>query len=167
MKVMKQQAKLFIVILISLCHTALISAETEKSVIIKKFEAVELQQALSVVGRLEVEGDMVYLVSNEGERLGGTALEQGLKISFEEIEEQATGVETVKSRDISFSTSSDIITIEGLKNASIARIYYSNGQVALKKALRGTETEQINISQLKAGVYILQIETQIFKLIKK
>lgn len=166
---MKQNFKLLAIILICMCNLTLISANSEKGVIVSKYNAIELKQALSAVGRLEVEGDMIYLVSNKGQRLGGTALEQGLKISFEEMEEQMTDVGTIKSKDIKirFSSSSDIITIEGLKKSATARIYYLNGQTALKKTMRGDETEQINISQLKSGVYILQIESHIFKLTKK
>lgn len=128
---------------------------------------MEYSEALSVVGRLEIDDSTLYLVDYEGQRLGSTKIEEGLKISFGEKRDTPTGINSAKNDNFSFRYSGNLISIDGLTGNVTVRIYNMNGQLALSASLGNTSSSTLDISSLPAGVYILQIKTSIFKLIKR
>ena len=53
----------------------------------------------------------------------------------------------------------DILNVKGLKSESMVKIYSANGQLMLTKTLR-SELEEINVSELPSGMYILKLNTE-------
>ena len=166
---MKQKIHICFVVIISLVLNTPIKAQTLQGVVISHFENVELQKAIASVGHLEVDNDMLYLVSKEGTRLGATRIEVGLRISFEKIEDETNDVTTIKGKTlrISFCQSSNMITIQGIDHFTTAHIYSMNGQQQMVIPLESEKAQQVDVSSLNKGIYILQIDTQVFKLLKK
>lgn len=51
----------------------------------------------------------------------------------------------------------EILYVDGLMNESVARIFYSTGQLLLIKKVNSL-VKQINISELPSGIFILKLE---------
>lgn len=165
---MKYIFNICMAVIVSLLMITQVKAQNQPGVVISQFGKMELHKAIANIGRLDVEGDIIYLVSKEGERLGFAKIEVGLCISFEEIDEETTDITTLKGTNlcISFRQSSDIIMIQGLNHDTTARIFTPNGQLISTTAL-SSGNNRINVHSVKQGIYLLQIDTQVFKLIKK
>ena len=158
------------IILISVLFTAAVmKADNVQGIVISHFDKVEIQKAISAIGRLEVDGDQLWLVSKAQERLGSYPIITGLRVSIEEINEESTDIHTIAKGNVSirFSGTADVITIDGLDHPTTVRIYSMSGQQQMAVPLQANRAQQIDAGSLATGVYILQIDNQVFKLLKK
>lgn len=144
-------------------------ADNILGIVVTKFEKVEFFDTLSTIGRLEVDGDNLWVVSKAGERLISFPIVVGLRVGVGNISDEIDGVRTLKGDKayISYSQSSDIITIKGLEQPVTAQIFDMGGHRIVAVPLQVGDIQQINTNQFTPGVYILQIDNQVFKLIKK
>lgn len=170
MKMIRKHNIIRTIILISVLFTAVaMKADNVPGIVISQFDKVETQKAISAIGRLEVDGDQLWLVSKTGERLGSYPIITGLRISVEEINDETTDIRTIVKGNVSirFSGTADVITINGLDHPTTVRIYSMSGRQQTAVPLQANRTQQVDASSLQAGVYILQIDTTVFKLFKK
>ncbi len=170
MKKMYQIYVVFTIISILMtCQARAMKSDFTKGIVISQFDKVEQMKALSVIGKLEVKDDKLFLVSKKGEQLASFPIREGLRISIEDINDENTGVRDIANSNVRvrFSTREDIIHIDGLNHFTTAHIYSLNGQQQMVIPLESNKTQQVDVSSLKKGIYILQIDTQVFKLLKK
>jgi hypothetical protein len=144
-------------------------ADNILGIVVTKFEKVEFFDALSAIGRLEVDGDNLWVVSKDNERLMSFPIAVGLRVGVGNISDEIDGVRTLKGDkvSISYSQSSDMITIKGLEQPVTAQIFDMSGHRIVAVPVQVGGVQQINTNQFTPGVYILQIDNQVFKLIKK
>lgn len=135
-------------------------------VIISTLNGAELQAALDLVGRLEVSDGKLRLVSTEGEVLGETSIAAGCKIDFSG--DVPSGVNKISEDNAKVRIKCDNVVIESIPNSTTLRIYTIEGKLIHSWLLKpSADTQQISLSDLTAGIYLLQVNTQIFKIIKR
>lgn len=145
------------------------TARAEFAITMSKFSNIERQEALASIGRLEMSGENLYLVSKEGVLLGSTKIEKGLKIEFGDVDDDLLSVPSTTEgvNKIAFSIEEDYIRVSGLTQPTVVRIFSTNGLLVKSIMLAADREENIDLASLHKGIYILQINTEILKLQKK
>ena len=145
------------------------AVRAEYAITVSNFTNIEWQEALASIGRLDISGDNLYLVSKDGVRLGSTKIEKGLKIEFGDVDDDLLSVPSTKQggNKLAFSVEGDHIKVSGLTQPTVARIFSANGLLVECVTLAADREEKLDIASLQKGIYILQINTEILKLQKK
>ena len=161
---MKNKILLFLLLALSLSITA------EESAILKvlTLDGQEQTHALSVIGRLEFSADSLLLVANDGSILGGELKDNVQRIEFnnEETPHSLMSVDTNHSIQIFPNPVQQIIHIQGTKAKETIRIYSLSGNLIISTSASDINTD-LDVSDLPNGQYLLQINTQVLKLIKQ
>ena len=102
-------------------------------------------------------------------RVNGTEIQYPInefrKFSFGKTEDFESGIQTPSTQAV-YEITQNAVRISGLKNTVTARIYSADGKnVSSEKSSAGRVT--LDISQLKAGVYVVKCGTENFKFLKK
>ena len=146
-----------------------VSAESYNSLVIVHLDGQEAVHALSVIGRIEFTQDSLFLVSNQGIILGRENKDSVQNIAFR-ADSTTTDVSEVKignSIQIYPNPVLQTLIIKGAKTNEVIRIYSLNGNLIASAIVYDEQHSAIDVSGLPVGQYLLQINTQIMKLIKQ
>ncbi len=133
---------------------------------IKYYDGTEQQYNVAETGKLYFSGDNLMIKQN------ATASETSLpisiirKITFSEFTLAANEVgENKANLKISPNPASEYFTISGLKQKSLLKIYSMSGQIVHSENY--VPNTSVDVSKLKSGIYLVQINNVTFKLIRK
>ena len=135
---------------------------------VEKLNGQEYSQAFALVGRLEFTNDSMYLVSTEGQILGRELRTDVHKIVFgnDTTSLAIPSVEMDSKIQIYPNPVQQSLIIKGVQKNETIRIFTLNGMV-MTTAKVYDELTSIDVSNLPVGQYLLQVNTQIMKLIKQ
>ena len=116
--------------------------------------------ALSSIGKIVFEGNMLKLVDNSGEVLVSQRVADISKITFKD----ASSFLSVPQADIKIypNPASDMVMIDGLDQPAKITLFTISGQII--KSEVGT---QLQVSDVPHGDYLLLVNNQVVKLIKQ
>lgn len=160
--------KKFILLLFSLLFLMMsMYAEEYYAIKVVKLNGQEYSQAFAIIGRLEFTSDSMYLVSTDGQILGRELRTDVHKIAFGNDSTTAISSAEMDAKiHIYPNPVQQSLIIEGARTNENIRIYTLNG-VVLTTAKVHDELTSIDVSNLPVGQYLLQVNTQIIKLIKQ
>ncbi len=131
-------------------------------------------QAISVIGRIEFKEESAFLVFKDEtvQPVNLGKLSSLNRIALGNISESNIAKDNDDNGDaiasvcnITISTypnpTSDVIRIEGMEDGQIARLFNLNGRLVLS-----TNECEINLGNLPQGDYLLQVGTEIIKVVK-
>lgn len=163
--------RLYIIIFLCSVLSCLNNASlwAEQAISVLRFNQIEFQEALASIGRLEVAGDNLYLVDKDGVRIGSSKIECGLKIACGDVDDELLSVSNIAKRTdgLTFSVSGDDVRVGGLLQPTVARLFSVDGRLVVITVLSSVPEAQLSLAALSKGIYILQINTSIFKIQKK
>ena len=161
---MKKNYFLLLAFLFSLMN---MYAEEYYAIKVVKLDGQEYSKAFALIGRLEFANDSMYLVGLDGQILGCELKTDVHKIAFGN--DSTTAIPSVeKDANIRIYPNpvQQSLIIKGAQTNEIIRIFTLNGTV-LTTAKVHDELTTVDVSNLPAGQYLLQVNTQIMKLIKQ
>ena len=145
-----------------------IYAEEYYAIKVVKLNGQEYSQAFALIGRLEFTADSMYLVGTDGQILGNELRTDVHKIAF--------GNDTIPLAIPSVGMDAKIhiypnpvlqsLIIEGAQTNETIRIFTLNGTVITTAKVHDGLTT-VDVSNIPVGQYLLQVNTQIVKLIKQ
>ena len=138
-----------------LCFSLFAQAEITMS----QLTAEEQTSTSYTIGKIVLEDGYLYLVAPNGEVLGSDLIANVRSIVFEGSASSINNV-TSSSLYIYPTITNDAINVVGAEDA-VKRIYGLDGNL-----LMTTQENQINVSGLPNGSYLIQVNTQIVKFIK-
>jgi hypothetical protein len=162
---MKKNYFLLLAFLLSLMN---IYAEEYYAIKVVKLNGQEYSQAFALIGRLEFTADSMYLVGTDGQILGSELRTEVHKIAFGS-DTTATAISSVEMDakiHIYPNPVQQSLIIEGAQTNETIRIFTLNGTVITTAKVHDGLTA-VDVSNLPAGQYLLQVNTQILKLIKQ
>ncbi len=165
-----KRKRLHILILCSLfSYIGKVPAWAEQVIIVSYFNHIEFQEALASIGRLEVCGDDLYLVDKGGQRMGSARIESGMKLKFGDVDESLLGINNAAhaTQRLLFSIDGDYVCIDGLQQPTVVRVFGIDGGLVMSDTIYPESEVKLSLATLSNGIYILQINTCIFKIQKK
>ena len=147
---------------------ASIFADPFYSIKVVKLNGQEYSQAFDLIGRLEFANDSMYLVSTDGQILGRELRTEVHKIVFgsDSSTVAVPSVETNSRIQIYPNPVLQSLIIKGAQTNETVRIFTLTGTL-ITTATVFDELTTIDLSNLPVGQYLLQVNTQIVKLIKQ
>jgi hypothetical protein len=117
-------------------------------------------QDIAQIGKLVFVGDEVQLVDKSGQLLAKEALRQVRQITFVDV---ATDIDSMLPSQIVVypNPSHDILFVKGIDVKGL-RVYDLQGRLLLAEP-----GNQITVSTLPVGTYLLQVGTQVVRFIKQ
>ncbi len=139
----------------------------ETTLRIEYLDGAELTKMLSVVGRWEFTDGKFILVSTEGEVLAEKASVYDVrKVVFKsELTPVATD-ETTAQLTVYPNPTQDVLFIDGLTEGETVRIYSLEGRLLMSEVALHEDSVQLSVASLAEGTYLLQMGTEIVKIIK-
>ena len=139
----------------------------ETTLRIEYLDGAELTKMLSVVGRWEFTDGKFILVSTEGEVLVEKASMYDVrKVVFKsELTPVATD-ETTAQLTVYPNPTQDVLFIDGLTEGETVRIYSLEGRLLMSEVALQGGAVQLRVASLAEGTYLLQMGTEIVKIIK-
>ena len=137
----------------------------ETTLRIEYLDGAELTTALSVVGRWEFTDGKFILVSTEGEVLAEKAsvydvrrvVFLGLNVETDDATVQLT---------VYPNPTQDVLFVDGLAEGEVVRIYSLEGRLLMSEVALQGGAVQLRVASLAEGTYLLQMGTEIVKIIK-
>lgn len=164
---MNLKQRLFLILV--MCSWLKISAEEHNTLRVVMLSGQETAYALSLIGRIEFSADSLFLVSNQGIILGRENKDSVQNIAFR-TDSTTTDISEVKignSIQIYPNPVLQTLIIKGAKTNEVIRIYSLNGNLIASAIVYDEQHSAIDVSGLPVGQYILQVNTQVMKLIKQ
>lgn len=117
-------------------------------------------QDIAKIGKLVFEGDEVQLVDKSGQLLAKEALRQVRQITFVDV---ATDIDSMPPSQIVIypNPSHDILYVSGIESTDL-RVFDLQGRLLLVE-----QGNQVTVSSLPIGTYLLQVGTQVVRFIKQ
>ncbi len=139
----------------------------ETTLRIEYLDGAELTTALSVVGRWEFTDGKFILVSTEGEVLAEKASVYDVrKVVFKSELTPTVTDETTAQLTVYPNPTQDLLFVDGLTEGETVRIYSLEGQLLISEVALHDGAVQLNVASLAEGTYLLQMGTEIVKIIK-
>lgn len=139
----------------------------ETTLRIEYFDGAELTKMLSVVGRWEFTDGKFILVSTEGEVLAEKASVYDVrKVVFKSEQVSTATDETTEQLTVYPNPTQDVLFIDGLTEGETVRIYSLEGRLLISEVALYDGAVQLNVASLAEGTYLLQMGTEIVKIIK-
>ena len=135
---------------------------------IEYLDGAELTTALSVVGRWEFTDGKFILVSTEGEVLA----EKASVYDVRRVVFKADLGPNVETDDATVqltvypNPTQDVLFIDGLTEGETVRIYSLEGRLLMSEVALQGGAVQLRVASLAEGTYLLQMGTEIVKIIK-
>lgn len=145
-----------------------INAEEPNMIKVVMLDGQEKVQALSVIGRIEFNADSLFLVASDGLILGREHKDHVQKIMFcyEDTPSSVSTVDVNGRIQIYPNPVQHLLVVKGATAGETMRIYSLSGNlVSTVKVV--DENTTVDVSGLPVGQYLLQINTNIMKLIKQ
>lgn len=126
----------------------------------------EVKTDLTTIGKLVFTPDSVFLVSYEDERLGQEARGKIQHIRFVDKTHSALPAADETGVSIFPNPADNMLTINGIEHPTTVRIYSANGTLLIQQSIT-PQQPTLSINTLPKGIYLLQINTQVIRLIKR
>lgn len=126
----------------------------------------EVKTDLATIGKLVFTPDSVFLVSYEDERLGQEARGKIQHIRFADKTHSALTTTTNNDLSVYPNPADNTINIIGIKQNTTVRIYSTNGALQIMEKISPTNNT-LSVASLSKGIYLLQINTQVIRMIKR
>lgn len=126
----------------------------------------EVKTDLATIGKLVFTPDSVFLVSYEDERLGQEARGKIQHIHFADKTHSALTTADETGVSIYPNPADNMLTINGIEHPTTVRIYSTNGALQIMEKIYSTNNT-LSVASLSKGIYLLQINTQVLRLIKR
>lgn len=155
-----------LIVLLPLCGMAGEQSNSTTQLILLYPSGKELSTDLAAIGKLSFASDSVYLISNKGETIGKEACGKIQHIRFADknhsalIDSQTIGV------SIYPNPTAEMLTINGIMRETTVRIYSTNGKLQMTENISSTNNT-LSVASLSKGIYLLQINTEVIRIIKK
>ena len=148
-----------LLIVMFLCSTHMMAI----NLVIENANGKTQSQNVSLIGKWLFERDNLKLLDKEGNLLASESVLDIRKIIFLESSDQ-TGDKPIYEKAILIypNPTQDILNIKGLNEKEVVRVYDIAGVLLFK-----TKDTQINVSAYPTGTYLLQIGTQVVRVIKQ
>ena len=158
-----------LIVLLPLCGMAREQSNTttEQELILLYPSGKELSTDLGSIGRLAFTPDSVYLISHQGDTIGKEARGKIQHIRFADQTHSALSA-TQGTGDLAVypNPAHTTLTIDGIMRETTVRIYSTNGAL-LTTANLSPSCNTLSVAHLTKGIYLLQINTQLLRLIKQ
>lgn len=160
---------LFLLLLASLCGVLSVMAQEQSLVTIHKLSGNDLQAAVESLGKLAFNDGDVCLISKSGDVLACEPCSNVRSISFVDttlvsalpnLQNSSKGITIFPNPTV------DFIRIQGLETPTTVRVFDLQGRVCKSFFITDDETK-CSVADIPQGVYYLQINTNILKLIKQ
>lgn len=137
----------------------------EKALIVVPLAGEEQTVFLSKIGKLYFSNDTVYLCAHNGVLLGEACVLDIRKIVFVDAE---TAVENVSADVVRVypNPAMDYLVVEGLPERTMVRVFSLDGRLMLEQSAGGNTTV-VQVGELPAGTWLLQMNTSLVKFVKK
>lgn len=142
-----------------------LTAFADTNLLITHLDATEKSNALAKIGRLTFENDDIVLYSKTNEILATSPINSVRKITFNNTPASTKEMATQTSIQVYPNPTQDKVVVSGTKKFDFVRVFNMNGE--LMKKVPTNEVTTINMNDLPNGTYILQIATDVIKVIKK
>lgn len=149
--------KKILILIVWICSLQIMAT----NVVVECRMGTDLLQDIATIGKWIYLDDNMQLVDKEGNILAEESLENIKKITF--TTSTSSAVEEVPTHSIVIypNPTQDVLMIRGIE-AQVLRVYDLQGRV-VKKTI-GTE---VTVGDLAEGTYLLQVGTQVMRLIKQ
>lgn len=149
--------KKILILIVWICSLQIMAT----NVVVECRMGTDLLQDIATIGKWIYVDDNMQLVDKEGNILAEESLENIKKITF--TTSTSSAVEEVLTHSIVIypNPTQDVLMIRGIE-AQVLRVYDLQGRV-VKKTI-GT---QVTVGDLAEGTYLLQVGTQVMRLIKQ
>lgn len=139
----------------------------ETTLRIEYVDGADYTTALSVVGRWEFTDGKFILVSTSGEVLAQKANVYDVRRVVFKSDDTPTDVENMESELAVYpNPTQDVVYVNGLESGETVRIYSLEGRLLMSEVAQGDGRVQFNVASLAEGTYLLQMGTEIVKIIK-
>lgn len=137
----------------------------EKALTVVPLAGEEQTVLLSKIGKLYFSNDTVYLYAHNGVLLGETCVLDIRKIVFVDAE---TAVENVSADVVRVypNPAMDYLVVEGLPERTMVRVFSLDGRLMLEQSAGGNPMV-VQVGELPAGTWLLQMNTSLVKFVKK
>lgn len=126
----------------------------------------ELATDLATIGKLLFTTDSVFLISHQGDTIGKEARGKIRHIRFATQNNSALTTTTNNDLSIYPNPADNTINIIGIKQNTTVRLYSTAGALLTTANLSPTNNT-LSVISLPKGIYLLQINTQVLRLIKR
>lgn len=139
----------------------------ETTLRIEYLDGAELTKMLSVVGRWEFTDGKFILVSTDGEVLAEKASVYDVrKVVFKSEQASTATDETTAQLTVYPNPTQDVLFLDGLIEGETVRIYSLEGRLLMSEVALQGGAVQLRVASLAEGTYLLQMGTEIVKIIK-
>ena len=139
----------------------------ETTLRIECVDGADYATALSVVGRWEFTDGKFILVSTSGEVLAEKANVYDVRRVVFKSDDTPTDVENMEAELTVYpNPTQDVVYVNGLESGETVRIYSLEGRLLMSEVAQGDGRVQLNVVSLAEGTYLLQMGTEIVKIIK-
>lgn len=139
----------------------------ETTLRIEYVDGADYTTALSVVGRWEFTDGKFILVSTSGEVLAEKANVYDVRRVVFKSDDTPTDVENMEAELAVYpNPTQDVVYVNGLESGETVRIYSLEGRLLMSEVAQGDGRVQFNVASLAEGTYLLQMGTEIVKIIK-
>lgn len=138
----------------------------EQEIVLLYPSGKEVKADLAAIGKLAFSSDSVFLVSTTGERLGQEAKGKIQHIRF--TAQDISTIDETSTTGISIYPNpvTSTLIISGIEHPTTARIYSTNGLLLQATAL-WEGTNNVSVDGLSEGTYLLQINTEVVRFIRR
>ena len=165
---MRKYLFILIVFMLPLCGMAREqSNSTTNQLILLYPSGRELSTDLAAIGQLAFTSDSVFLVSHQGETIGKEARGKIQHIRFADQTHSALPYpQGTDDLSVYPNPAHTTLTIDGIEQPTTIRIYSTDGAL-LTTARLSPANNTLSVAHLTKGIYLLQINTQVLRLIKQ
>lgn len=141
-------------------------AATEPTLVVKKLSGDDYSAALASVGKVYLTDGNVTLQTTDGKNTVICVLSEAQSIAFNKGTSAQTYITESLRDGVSISVypnpSAGMVSVSGLEDGSVVRVFDLQGRAVLT-----TTAPSVDLSPLKAGVYLLQAGPELVQIIKK
>ena len=131
------------------------------NITVEQLSGADRQMALSTIGKVVVEDPMLYFYDKQGGLLFSVNTETIGTVRFTDIETKCA-MPQMSDFKVYPNPANTVIMVDGVDDATPIRVYDLNGRMVTK-----SQCAQVDMTNVPAGNYLLQVESQIVKIIKK
>lgn len=165
----KHFKQLFALCALLLATTLACFADNETSLIVNKLNGEEYSKALSTVGRMYFTDGNIVLQTTDGDQIPICAISEAQSIVFAKgntDDSNPTIIPEVIRDKVSISVypnpSAGIVSVSGLSDGAEVRVFDLQGRHVLTSS-----APSVDLSSLKAGIYLLQAGPEVVQIVRK
>ncbi|MBE6330176.1 MAG: T9SS type A sorting domain-containing protein [Bacteroidales bacterium] len=123
----------------------------------------EQTESLEKIRKIEFKEDKINITDSKGNYFISNKLDQVKKIYFQKGEENNV-FNTASERNISVypNPTTNVLHIKGITEDEKVNLYNQDG-----KLIKSCQETEINMDDLPQGLYLLKVNTKVFKVVKK